>query len=51
MIEAVTIGSNLANQSQAREKFTFIRAIEVGPELSDQSIRDMMTVFERISII
>ncbi len=50
MIEAVTIGGESTNESQVGEKFTFIRAIEVGPELSDQSVRDMMTVFERISI-
>ncbi len=28
--------------------FTYIRAIEVGPELTDQSVRDMMTVGERL---
>ncbi len=32
------------------DKITFIRAIEVGPELSDDSVRAMMTVFERINI-
>lgn len=49
MIEAVKIGDNSTNESPGCEKFTYIRAIEVGPELSDQSVRDMMTVFERIS--
>jgi hypothetical protein len=48
MIEAVTPGSNPVNESRGGGSFTYIRAIEVGPELSDQSVRDMMTVFERI---
>jgi hypothetical protein len=32
------------------DKITYIRAIEVGPELSDDSVRAMMTVFERLNI-
>jgi hypothetical protein len=48
MIEAVKFGGDSTNEAQAIEKFTYIRAIEVGPELSDQSVRDMMTVFDRI---
>jgi hypothetical protein len=30
------------------ELFTYIRVAEAGPEVSDQAVRDVMTVFERI---
>jgi hypothetical protein len=31
------------------EQLTYIRAIEVGPELSDDSVRNLMTVWQRLS--
>jgi hypothetical protein len=41
--------SQILEDAAPLERITYIRAIEVGPELSDESVRLLMTAHERLA--